>query len=143
MLIRKPVAEVFRAFVDPEVTSRFWFTKSSGPLEPGVNVRWEWEMYGASTTVNVKEVEEDSRILLEWDPDSPREVEWRFFPGEDGTTFVRVTESGFKGTGDEIVAQALDSKGGFTIVLAAAKALLEHGIAPTLVADAHPEGFDD
>lgn len=112
MLIRRPVGEAFRAFVDPEITTKFWFTKSSGQLEPGARVRWEREMYGVSTTVSVKEVEEDSTILVEWDPDSPREVEWRFFPGEDGTTFVRVTETGFKGTGDEIVAQAIDSKEG-------------------------------
>jgi uncharacterized protein YndB with AHSA1/START domain len=30
MLIRKPVAEVFEAFLDPDVTTKFWFTKSSG-----------------------------------------------------------------------------------------------------------------
>ena len=35
MLIRKPVAEVFEAFVDPEITRRFWFTKSTGRLETG------------------------------------------------------------------------------------------------------------
>ena len=28
MLIRKPVAEVFNAFIDPEITSKFWFTSS-------------------------------------------------------------------------------------------------------------------
>ena len=39
------------------------------------------------------------------------------------------------------VAEAIDSKGGFTIVLAAAKALWEHGVVLTLVADAHLEGF--
>ena len=33
MLIRKPVAEVFEAFVDPDITTKFWFTKSSGRLE--------------------------------------------------------------------------------------------------------------
>ncbi len=30
MLIRKPVAEVFEAFVNPDITSKFWFTKGSG-----------------------------------------------------------------------------------------------------------------
>ena len=35
MLVRRPVGEVFEAFVNPEITTRFWFTKSSGPLEPG------------------------------------------------------------------------------------------------------------
>ena len=46
MLIRRPVAEVFEAFVDPAVTTKFWFTKSSGRLEAGKRVRWDWEMYG-------------------------------------------------------------------------------------------------
>ncbi len=37
MLIRRPVGEVFRAFVDPEITTRFWFTESSGGLEAVMN----------------------------------------------------------------------------------------------------------
>ena len=32
MLIRRPVAEVFEAFVDPSTTTQFWFTKSTGRL---------------------------------------------------------------------------------------------------------------
>ncbi|SCW51537.1 hypothetical protein SAMN04487970_1011142 [Paenibacillus tianmuensis] len=48
MLIRRPVEEVFEAFVEPAVTMRFWFTKSSGRLETGKRVRWDWEMYGVS-----------------------------------------------------------------------------------------------
>ena len=39
MLIRKPVAEVFEAFVDPAVTSKFWFTKGSERLATGKSVR--------------------------------------------------------------------------------------------------------
>jgi uncharacterized protein YndB with AHSA1/START domain len=35
MLIRKPVAEVFEAFGNPVITSKFWFTKESGRLEAG------------------------------------------------------------------------------------------------------------
>jgi uncharacterized protein YndB with AHSA1/START domain len=142
MLIRRPVGEVFQAFVDPAITTKFWFTKSGGKLEPGADVQWEWEMYNVSTRVSVKEVEENSRILVEWNPDSPTEIEWRFFPGKNDTTFVRITETGLNGNGDEIVAHAIDSVAGFTMVLAALKALLEHNIVLTLVADAHPEGFD-
>ena len=138
MLIRRPVSEVFQAFVDPAITTKFWFTKSSGKLEPGADVQWEWEMYNVSTRVSVKEVEENSRILVEWNPDSPTEVEWRFFPKENDTTFVSITETGFKGNGDEIVEHAIGSMGGFTMVLCACKALLEHNIVLTVVADAHP-----
>jgi len=30
MLIRKPVAKVFEAFVNPDITTKVWFAKSSG-----------------------------------------------------------------------------------------------------------------
>jgi uncharacterized protein YndB with AHSA1/START domain len=65
MLIRKPVAEVFEAFVDPAITSRFWFNKCSGRLEPGKQIRRDWEIYDFSVQVNVKVVEENARILIE------------------------------------------------------------------------------
>lgn len=35
MLIRKPIADVFSAFVDPAITTKFWCTKSSGKLQAG------------------------------------------------------------------------------------------------------------
>ena len=48
MLIRKPVTNVFEAFVDPMITSKFWFSRGSAKLEAGKTVRWDWEMYGFS-----------------------------------------------------------------------------------------------
>src|SRR6185295_9405093 len=137
MLIRKPVAEVFAAFVDPAITSRFWFTKGSDKLQAGKQVRWDWEMYGVSVEVDVKAVEADRRILIEWGTSgAPKStVEWLFTSRPDGTTFVSITNSGFSGNGDEIVKQALDSVGGFTWVLAGAKAFLEHGLNLNLIAD--------
>lgn len=143
MLVRRPVDEVFQAFADPAITTKFWFTKSSGRLETGAKVSWEWEMYGVSTMVTVKEVEENKRILVEWYPEAPTEIEWRFVPWEGGHTVVKITESGYGGTADEAVSRAIGSMGGFTMVLAAAKALLEHGIVLTVVADAHPEGYSE
>mgnify|MGYP001310885990 FL=1 len=137
MLIRRPIAEVFEAFIDPAITTRFWFTKSSGRLEPGKQVRWDWEMYGVFADVDVKAVEPNRRILIEWD-DPPRPVEWVFTAREDNTTLVSITNSGFRGSEDEVVAQAIDAMGGFVMVLAGAKALLEHNIVLNLVADHHP-----
>lgn len=139
MLIRKPVAEVFEAFVNPSMTTKFWFTKSSGRLEPDREVRWDWEMYGVHALVSVKAVEQNRRILIEWD-DPPCPVEWLFTPRADNTTLVSIANWGFHGSDDEIVAQAIDSMGGFTIVLAGLKAQLEHGIALNLVADHFPDG---
>jgi uncharacterized protein YndB with AHSA1/START domain len=138
MLIRRPAPQVFGAFIDPAVTTRFWFTKSTGPLAPGAQVRWEWEMYGASTNVVVKAVERDTRILIEWN-DPPCPVEWKFEPRGKDATFVTIETSGFRGSDSEIIAQALDSKGGFTSVLAGCKALLEHDVALNLVGDQFPD----
>jgi uncharacterized protein YndB with AHSA1/START domain len=141
MLIRKPVAEVFEAFVNPAITSKFWFTKGSGRLEAGRTVSWEWEMFNLAVDVRVKAVEPSSRILVAWGPDNaPTSVEWTFTSRADGTTFVSVTNSGFTGSGDEVVKQALDSTGGFALVMAGAKAFLEHGIALNLIADRYPDG---
>ena len=53
MLIRRPAAEVFEAFVDPAITSKFWFSKGSAKLTPGAQLRWDWEMYGVSAQVEV------------------------------------------------------------------------------------------
>lgn len=141
MLIRKPVSEVFEAFVNPDITTRFWFTKGSGRLQEGEKIRWDWEMYNVSVQVSVKAVEQDKRIVIEWEAgNAPTTVEWVFSSRSDDTTFVSVTNSGFSGDGDEIVKQALDSTGGFALVLAGAKAFLEHNISLNLIADRFPDG---
>jgi uncharacterized protein YndB with AHSA1/START domain len=140
MLIRRPVVEVFEAFVNPEITGKFWFTKGSGRLEPGRQVEWTWEMYGMSIVVTVKAVEPNQRILIEWPAyNSPSEVEWVFQDRGDGTTFVSITDSGFTGTGDEVVENAKNSTEGFSLVLAGLKALLEHDIRLNLVGDRFPK----
>jgi uncharacterized protein YndB with AHSA1/START domain len=137
MLIRRPVRDVFNAFVDPATTTRFWFTGSSGRVETGATIRWEWEMFDVGTTVRVLAVEQDKRILVEWD-DPPCPVEWQFSAHGMDATLVRIIASGFRGTGEDVLAQAVDSKGGFTMVLAGAKALLEHGIELGLIRDQFP-----
>jgi uncharacterized protein YndB with AHSA1/START domain len=142
MLIRRPVAEVFEAFIDPAITTRFWFTKSTGRLEPGKHITWTWEMYEVSAEVEVKEIEVNKRILLEWgNSGEMTTVEWIFTPYEDGATYVTITNSGFRGDGDKVVRDALDSKGGFTWVLAGLKALLERNIELNAIADAYPKGI--
>lgn len=144
MLIRKPMKEVFDAFVDPRTTVRFWFTKSSGPLEVGKTVKWEWEMFGSSTHVTPQLIDPGRRIVIEWDGYTGRTVvEWRFSSHEADTTFVSITESGWTGTGDELVKFATTSTQGFTWTLAGLKALLEHNIQLNLVADRFPNGPAD
>ena len=142
LLIRKPVREAFEAMVDPAITSRFWFSKGSGRLETGKRIRWDWEMYGVHTDVDVKAIEANKRILIEWNgPEDPSMVEWTFEDKGNNTTFVEVKNWGFTGAGDKVVAQALDSTGGFTFVLAGLKVFLEHGIEPNFVIDHAPDAL--
>ena len=141
MLIRRPVAEVFEAFIDPAITSRFWFTKGSARLETGKDVQWDWEMYNFSVPVKVKAIEQNKRIEVEWDAyGDPSTIEWVFTARPDNTTFVSITNSGFSGTPEEVVKKELDSTEGFTFVLAGLKAWLEHGIELNLVRDRFPDG---
>lgn len=136
-MIRKPVEEVFDAFINPEVTTRFWFTKSSGRLETGSHVKWEWEMYGASDEVYVQDIVPNERILIQ--SSDGTDVEWSFSSQSNQETFVTITHSGLTGTHDEVVAQAIDSMGGYTMVLCGLKALLEFGVQLNLVADKAPD----
>jgi uncharacterized protein YndB with AHSA1/START domain len=135
MLIRRPVAEVFEAFVDPAITCRFWFSRGDKRLEEGDVVTWYWDMYGVSAEVAVKSVERNRRIRIEW----PTPVEWRFIPRGEDSTFVSIEASGFTGSDDDKVAQAIDSMGGFSLALAGCKAFLEHGLPLNLVDDHNPD----
>jgi uncharacterized protein YndB with AHSA1/START domain len=96
-------------------------------------------MYGVSTTVHVEAVEPDRLIRFKWamyDKDSPSTVEFRVIPYHDDTAYLRVVETGFTGDADNQVKRALDSTGGFTFVLSALKAALEHDVTLRVTADA-------
>jgi uncharacterized protein YndB with AHSA1/START domain len=141
MLIRRPVSEVFEAFVDPAITSKFWFSRGSAKLQAGESVRWEWETYGFSAEATVKALEPNKRILVEWSAyGGPTDIEWVFTARSDRTTFVSITNSGFDGTPQEIATLAVGSTEGFSFVLAGAKALLEHDVLLNLVPDRFPDG---
>ena len=102
MLIRKPADAVFEAIVNPDITTKFWFTKSSGRFEAGKQVQWEWEMYGVSAPVTVKTIEANKRIVIEWLGYSGlTTVEWIFASQKRGTTFVSITEASIGSSGSQ------------------------------------------
>lgn len=134
MLIRKPVATVFQAFIDPEITKNFWFTKGSGHLEAGKSVTWEWEMYHVSSKVLVTQIIPNEKIAVEWDEYSTP-VEFLFESTSPETTYVTIKQYGFQTTGEELLVEINNASGGFTTVLDGLKAYLEHGINLNLIAD--------
>lgn len=138
MLIRRPAAEVFNAFIDPAVTTNFWFSKADGKLEKGKTVNWTWEMFGFSTPVLVKDIIENRLIVIDWLPD-PLHVEFHFEPRGHDATYLRIHSWGYHQTGDELIKTIIDNTGGFTTVVDGAKAWLEHGIRLGLVEDKFPD----
>lgn len=136
MLIRKPINEVFEAFINPEITTHFWFTKSSGKLVEGETILWEWEMYGAKSEVKVYQIIPNQLIKTEWR--SPvTNVDYEFKEMEKGTLVI-IKSYGYSQTGDELLAVINDNTGGFTTVLDGCKAYLEHGINLRLIEDKFP-----
>lgn len=142
MLIRKPITDVFEAFVDPAITTKFWFTRSSGRLDKNAKVEWTWEMYNYTAAVDVRKIEPPSRIRIDWGDDNEKTtVEWTFRSIESDSTFVSIVNSGFKGDMDSIISQVRDSTEGFSLVLAGLKAWFEHGIQLNLIGDRFPGGI--
>lgn len=137
MLIRKPVEEVFEAFINPEITTKFWFTKSSDRLEIGKRILWEWEMYGVSDEIYVKDIEKNKRIFVE--SSDGTNIEWHFTSRNNYETFVSIKSYGFTGNSEEVLNQCIDSMGGYTIVLCGLKAYLEHKVVLNLVMDKAPD----
>ena len=144
MLIRRPPHDVFEALADPSITTRFWYTHSTGRMTEGAELTWEWEMYRASGRVWVKQVEPGRRIRFSWDgydPAHPTTVEFQFIAHENDTTYLRITETGFTGDTGTQVSRALESTAGFAFLLSSLKAALEHDITLRVTMDAHPAGL--
>ena len=137
MTIRKPVSEVFQALIDPRITTKFWFTKSSAPLKVGETVTWQWEMYDVSIQVKVKEIVANKGIALQWG-DPATMIDFEFTTLTDKSTYVVVKNYGFTQTGEDLIDAINNNAGGFTTMLDGLKVYLEYGIEPNLIKDKFP-----
>jgi len=144
MLIRKPITEVFDAFINPDVTTKFWFTHSSGKLKEGAKQTWTWEMYNLNVPISVLKIEEHKTIHIEWGENEHKSaVKWEFKSLDKDRTYVTIENYDFQGKGNDLIYQVIDSTGGFTMVLAGLKAWLEHGVVLNLIGDKLPKDLMD
>jgi len=131
MLIRRPVAEVFDAFVRTDMITQFWLESTSGPLEQGARVEWRFMVPGAVETVTVTAFENQRRIAFDWS--GSVSVNMAFEELDQHATRVTVDAAGFKG--DDAGADVVNATEGFSIVLCDLKILLEIGRSGNLVRD--------
>jgi uncharacterized protein YndB with AHSA1/START domain len=100
--IRKPVAEVFDAVVNPKKLSGYFTTGgSSGALVAGSTVSWDFADFPGAFPVHVREVVPERLIVLQWqaaDGDYDTTVRMEFEALDDRSTLIRISESGWKET---------------------------------------------
>lgn len=137
MLIRKPVAEVFNAFIDPEITSKFWFTSSTGHLIENRTVDWYWEKDEVTRSVYVEQLIHNELIQFTWgEPKST--VDFIFEKLTEQETYLRIRNYDISLEGSDLIAFVIEQTGGFTTVLDGCKAYLEYGAQLNLVNDKFP-----
>lgn len=138
--IAKPVGEVFEAVVDPKQLSGYFTTGGAkGRLETGATVTWDFHDFPGAFPVDVVEVEKDKRIVLRWDasegdsPDTAQPAGYKttvtmtFTPIGERRTLVSITEEGWRET-PAALKSSYGNCEGWTGMLCAMKAYLEHGI---------------
>jgi uncharacterized protein YndB with AHSA1/START domain len=126
--IHKPVSEVFEAIVDPVKMSNYFISKSSGRMEEGRQIKWQFPEFDMEFTVEVGKIEKDKYISFSWEMDSIKLlVEMTLIPKNNDSTLVTVTEKSRKNDEDGIKWLKGNTEG-WANFLACLKAYLEYGI---------------
>lgn len=127
--IRKPVAEVFEAVVNPAKLSGYFVQASSGPLAPGARVSWRFAEAEAPLDVVVGEVIPNARITFDWPSGTggTTRVEMVFKPLDAGATMVQICEGGWPETPEGAKASH-DNAGGWMHMMCCLKGYLEYGV---------------
>ncbi|HVG41784.1 MAG TPA: SRPBCC domain-containing protein [Chitinophagaceae bacterium] len=127
--ILKPVHQVFEAIVDPAHMAHYFIAKSSGRMEPGATLTWQFPEFDMQFPVRVYRVEENKLVSYYWDDMDGTEtlVEINLEPKEENETMVKITE-GTKDSTEEGIAWYGRNTEGWANFLACLKAYLEYGI---------------
>ena len=133
--IARPCAEVYEAIADPEQLSRSFTTGGArGRLEAGAEVTWDFADFPGAFPVVVVEAEPPRRLVVRWDGEATAgdtgttTTTFELEPVDGGArTLVTITEGAWRPPA-EGARSAFGNCQGWTGMLAALKAWLEHGI---------------
>lgn len=132
--ILKPVAEVFDAVQNPSKLSEYFTTGgASAPLTEGTTVEWAFADNPGDEKqkfpVTVKEVVPNEKIVLGWQgaKDLDTIVEMAFEKIGDKATIVRISETGWRETQEDLDSSYLNCMG-WTQMLCCLKGFVEYDI---------------
>jgi uncharacterized protein YndB with AHSA1/START domain len=126
--ILKPVNEVFEAIVDPIKMSNYFISKSSGKMETGKQIMWQFPEFDMEFPIRVSKIIRDEYISYYWDVEGTELlVEMTLTPRGEGSTLVTISEK--SRVNDEAGIKWLKGNtAGWANFLACLKAYLEYGI---------------
>jgi uncharacterized protein YndB with AHSA1/START domain len=127
--ILKSVHEVFEAIADPAQMSNYFISKSTGRMEEGKTLIWQFPEFDMEFPVRIKKVEQDKFISYEWDDmdGSSTLVQMTLQSMNGNETFVTVTE-GTKDNNEAGINWLRRNTEGWANFLACLKAWLEYGV---------------
>jgi uncharacterized protein YndB with AHSA1/START domain len=128
MQISKPIQEVFEAIVNPEKMSHYFISKSSGIMEEGKKLIWNFPEFDFDCPIRVGKIEKDKYISYYWSMDDIELlVEITMITKENNSTLVLISEK--SRDNDEAGIKWLSGNSfGWSNFLACLKAYLEFGI---------------
>ncbi len=125
--ILKPLDEVFEAIIDPVKMSNYFISKSSGKMEEGKIIKWQFPEFKAEAPVRVGKIERDKYISFYWDTGFELFVEITLTSRESNFTVVTVTEKS-RNNDEAGIKWLKGNTEGWANFLACLKAYLEYGI---------------
>ena len=123
--IQKPVSEVFEAIVNPSHITKYFISESSGRMETGKELIWEFGDFPGKFPVKVTDVQIDQSVSFIWDEETL--VTIILESHSENSTVVKVTE-GEKNLSEENLKWLIGNTFGWGNFLDCMKAYLEYGI---------------
>ncbi len=93
MQIRRPLHQVFEAIVNPNIMSYYFISKSTGLMEEGNELIWNFPEMEADCPVRIGKIIKDQYISFYWTIDEIELlVEMNLTERENNSTLVTITE---------------------------------------------------
>ncbi len=126
--IQKPVDVVFEAIVNPDQMSQYFISKSSGKMEEGKSLVWNFPEFDADAPVRVGKIIANELITFYWEINQVEvEVEMQLQQKPDGSTVIRIIEKEMDNN-DAGITWLKGNTEGWANFLACLKAYMEYGI---------------
>ena len=128
MQISKPINEVFEAIVNPEKMCNYFISQSTGRMDEGKNLIWQFPEFDMEVPVKVVKIEKDSVISYYWENSGQNLlVEMKLSTVGNNSTLIKISEKSMEN--NEAGLKWLSGNSfGWSNFLACLKAYLEYGI---------------